>query len=152
MSTAGPVKAALLALWQATFDPSVVQVTYGGRIAVAGAQRLSIGNAIGRSAPEALGPQRTMQEEYDVVCVVSVTQPGTVDDQQLVTDQALALFTGAEYAVRSVPGQNLGVSGVMYAGVEGDWQMTEAPASETGGPINASYEFRVHVRAIYRLS
>lgn len=153
MSTAGPVKTALRELWQATFDPGVVRVTFGKRVTVkTGAAWLAIGDITGDSAPETLGPQRTMKEEYDVECVLSWGVNGSVDDQELVTLQLLEWFTGAEEAVRASPGQNLGVPGVEWAVVSGGFGLKEAAASETQGPISASFSFNVHVRAIYRLS
>lgn len=153
MSTLGPVKAALLTLWQATFNPDQVVVQYGPRVGLATAGgRLRIGNARGTSVPEAAGPKRPMQEEYDVECVLSYTVNGGSDGQQLVTEQVLAWFDVAEYAVRASPSQSLGVAGVNWAVVSGDWALVEAPAEETTGPINSALTFNVHVRALYRLT
>lgn len=152
MSTVGPVKAALFELWRAVFNPAEVQVTYGARVTTSGPVRLAVGDVEGDSAPEALGPQRQMQEVYDIRCVLSATSNGSVEDQQRVTELVLELFDAAELAVRGSESQTLGVPGVILATVEGSWSLKEAEASETGGPINTSYEFRVHVTARYRLS
>jgi hypothetical protein len=144
---------ALRTLWQATFDPGVVRVTFGKRVTIkTSAAWLAIGDVTGDSAPETLGPQRTMKEEYDVECLLSYSTQGTVDDQEAVALQVLEWFTGAEEAVRAFPGQNLGVPGVEWAVVTGGFGLKQADASETRGPINASFSFNVHVRAIYRLS
>jgi hypothetical protein len=153
MTTAGLVKTALRELWQDTFDQSVVRVTFGKRVTIkTGAAWLAIGNVAGDSQPEALGPQRTMKEEYDVECVLSWGVNGSVDDQERVTLQVLEWAEGAEHAVRAFAGQNLGVPGVEWAAVIGGFSLREAEASETQGPIGASFSFNVHVRAIYRLS
>lgn len=152
MTTVGTVRAALKTLWSATFDPAVLQVTYGNRVTVSSPARLSIGDAEGDTTAESLGPQRTVEENYDVRCVLSVSSSGGVDDQQRVTEQLLTLFDAAEYAIRASPSQTLGVPGVLWVMVLGSWGLTEAPASDTKGAINASFEFRVHVRARYQLS
>lgn len=151
MTTVGLVRKALLDLWSATFAPETLQVTYGSRATISTACRLAIGDVEGDSAPEALGPQRVMQEVYDIRCVVSATSKGSIDDQQRVTELVLSLFDTAEYAVRASPSQTLGVPGVQLVTVEGSWSLAEAPASDTAGAVNASFEFRVHVRARYRL-
>lgn len=152
MTTLGPVRAALKTLWSATFDPALLQVTYGNRVTVSSPARLAIGDAEGDSQAESLGPKRTMQEEYDIRCVLSVSSQGSVEDQQRVTEQCLALFDTAEYAIRASTSMTLDVPGVIYVLVLGSWGLTEPPASDTKGAINASYEFRVHVRARYQLS
>lgn len=153
-TTIGPVKTALKVLWRATFDhPQTVYVTFGSRVVTPppGASRLVIGNVTGEQQPEALGPSRTVQEDYDVECILSHTLNGTSDDQEDVTLALLDLYAGAEYAVRSHPGQDLGVPGVLWTSVEGRFELKEAPASETEGAINAAFTFNVHVRAMYRL-
>lgn len=152
MTTIGLVRAALLELWSGVFDPADLQVSYGSRVTVSSPCRLVIGNVEGNSAPESLGPSRTMQEVYDIRCVISASSKGSVDDQQRVTELVLSLFDTAEYAIRASPSQTLDVPGVLLVNVEGSWSLTEAPASDTEGAINASYEFRVHVRARYRLT
>lgn len=154
--TAAPVKAALKTLWAGTSWPATpgsepMQVTYGPRVTLVSGRRLTIGKVLGDTSPEALGPQRTMEEEYDIECSISYTINGTIDDQQAVTEQVIADQAVAELAVRSSVGQTLGVPGVLWALVMGSWEIDEATASETGGPINASYQFRVHVRARYQL-
>jgi hypothetical protein len=143
------VKAALLALWSAALP--TVQVTYGNRVTMSGPKRLTIGNARGASAPQSLGPARQMREDYRITCLISCSVNGTIDDQSAVTEDVLSLFEAAELAVRSSANQTLGVSEVTLAIVEGDWELTEAPASDTGGPINTTYEFEVRVQARYRL-
>jgi hypothetical protein len=147
MSTVGPVKTALRALFEATFDDAV-QVTFGNRVNMSGSTRLVIGRVIGKTTPESLGTNRTVEEVYDVECEISLSSQGSVGDQEAVTLACLVLYEGAELAVQSFPGQNLGVPEVLYAGVEGNFELKEPPASETKGPINASYVFNVHVRAM----
>lgn len=151
VTTVGPVKAALLALWTSTVAGTDVQVTYGRRVTLAAGERVTIGGALGNTAPQSLGPKRQMYEIYDVLCTVSVTRNGTVDDQQAVTERCLALYTSLEQAVRILPSQNLGLTDIVLATVEGDWELGESEASDTGGPINSWYEFRVHVKARFRL-
>lgn len=152
MSTLLPVKQALFDLVGATFDDTV-RGMYSARIVVdAEADRVMIGNASGTLQPESLGPQRTVQEEYDVTCIVSVTRNGDTDYQPVVTARAIELFEGFEYAVRAATGQNLGVTGVRWAGVQGNWSMTEHLASDTKGKISTSIEFNVHVSAMFRLA
>jgi hypothetical protein len=152
VTTLLPVKQALFDLAGATFDDTV-RAMYSARIVVdSDADRLMIGNASGTVEPESLGPQRTMQEEYDVACIVSVTRNGDTDQQPIVTARAIEIYEGFEYAVRAAPGQNLGVAGVQWAGVTGNWTMTEHPASETKGKISTSFAFNVHVRAMFRLA
>lgn len=148
-TTLAPVKAALLALWSAALP--TVQVTYGNRVTLSGPRRLTIGDARGRTAPQSLGPARQMREDYEITCRISCSVKGTIDDQRAITEDVLALFATAERAVRASPSQTLGVSEVTLAVVEGDWELKEAEASETGGPINSSYEFTVRVQARYRL-
>lgn len=150
-STLRPFRAALRTLWVATFDPAVVQVTYGPRVTASLGQRIMIGDAEGTCEPEALGPRRNMAEEYDVRCIASVSMPATPEDQQTVTDTCLALFDAAELAVRSAPTMTLAVPGVLRANIEGAWSLVERTASETSGSIGASFEFRVHVEARYSL-
>jgi hypothetical protein len=153
MSTVPLVRAALKELRQATFDPADVVVEFGPRERgyTAGA-RLRIGRVTGRSDPEALGPRRSMAEEYDVECVLSYTRNTTVDQQEAVATQVMDWFNVAEYAIRASPSQTLDVPGVLWVVVMGDFELTDTPASETGGPINASYLFNVHVRAMYALT
>lgn len=153
MTTVGDVKTALRVLGESVFDPAEVLVKFGSRVTITVAPGiLSIGNATGTTEPEALGPQRSVEEVYDLECVISYTVDGTVDDQEGVTLATIAIFEGFEHAVRSVPGQNLGVAGVLWAGCTGNWSMRESPASETKGRINTSMTFNVRVRAMYRLS
>lgn len=149
MSTVPAVKAALVVLWTPALG---IVPGYGSRVTISRAERLIIGNARGSSEPITLGPNRQMEEQYSITCTISVTQSGTVDIQQQVTERAFALYDLAEVAVRSVPGQNLAVTGVLLAYVAGDFELTEAEASDTKGQINASLEFRVRVQARYRLS
>jgi hypothetical protein len=125
---------------------------YGDRVTISPGERLVIGDAQGTSEPTALGPDRPMDEDYEVTCKLSVTQNGPIDIQQQVTERVYALHALFEVAIRTVPGMNLGVTGVTWAYVAGSWDLTEAPASNTGGPINASLEFHVRVRARYRLT
>lgn len=149
MSSFPAVKAALVALGTSTLG---FTAGYGGRVTVSPSERLLVGGAKGTSEPTALAPTRPMDEDYEVVCTLSVTQNGTVDIQQQVTERVWALYSLYEVAIRTVPGMNLGVAGVTWAYVAGDWELTEPPASETGGPVNASLEFHVRVRARYRLT
>lgn len=153
MTTLLPVKQALFDLAGSTFDDTV-RPMFSGRIVVESSDqdRLMIGDASGTTEPESLGPTRTMVEEYDVACIVSVTRNGDVDLQPTVTARAIELFEGFEYAIRSSPGQNLGVSGVRWAVVRGNWSLTEHPASDTKGKISTSVAFNVHVSAMYRLA
>jgi hypothetical protein len=152
VTTVLDVKQALYDLGVATFDDTV-RTMYSARVVVdAALDRLLIGNANGTTEPESLGPQRTVQEEYDVACTISVTQNGDVDQQPQVTARAIELFEGFEHAVRAYPGQNLGVADVLWAGVTGNWSMTEHTATETKGKISTSFEFNVHVRAMFRLT
>ncbi len=149
MSTVPAVRAALVALGTSTLG---FTAGYGGRVTFSGDERFVVGGAKGASEPTALGPTRTMDEDYEVTCRISVTSSGTADIQQQVTERAWALHALFEVALRSVPGMNLGVSGVVWAYAAGDWELTEAPASDTGGKINASIEFHVRVKARYRLT
>lgn len=152
MTTVLDVKQALYDLGQATFDDTV-RTMYSARVVVdAALDRLLIGNAAGTVEPESLGPQRTVQEEYDVTCIISVTQNGDVDQQPQVTARAVELFEGFEHAVRNYTGQNLGVADVLWAGVTGNWSLTEHVASDTKGKISTSIEFLVHVKAMFRLT
>lgn len=149
MSTVPAVKAALIALWATALD---ITPGYGPRVTVSTGERLVVGDARGTSEPVTLGPNRQMEENYEVSCVLSVTRSGTVDIQQQVTERVFALYDLAEVAVRSVTGENLGVTGVLLAYVAGDFELTEAAASDTNGPVNASLEFAVRVQARYRLT
>jgi hypothetical protein len=149
VSTVPDVKAALVALWTTALAP--VKPRYGSRVTVTPGERLVIGDVRGTTESTSLGPARQMQERYDVTCTISVTQSGTADTQQQVTERAFALYDLAEVAVRSVAGENLGISAVVLAYVAGDFSLTEAPASDTRGPVNASIEFNVRVQARYRL-
>ncbi len=151
MSTVPAVRSALVALWSLALGPDVTP-GYGSRVTVSPGERLVVGDARGSSEPITLGTTRQMEENYEVTCTISVTRNGAVDIQQAVTERAYAIFDLAEVALRSVAGENAGVSAVIWAYVGGDWELTEAPASDTGGPINASIEFRVRVRARYRLT
>lgn len=152
MTTVLPVKQALVTLGGDTFDDTV-RTMFSARIVVdADADRLLIGDASGTFEPESLGPTRTVEELYDVACIVSVTKNGDADYQPIVTARAIELFEGFENAVRSYPGQNLGVTGVLWAGVLGNWSLTEHPASDTGGKISTSFAFNVRVRAMTRLA
>jgi hypothetical protein len=153
MSTVGDVKTALRVLWQSTFTADELRVTFGNRITVgAGHSRLVIGDVSGTTEPESLGPTRTVDEEYDIQCEISRTVQGSSADQEAVTLAVLQLFETAEHAVRASAGQNLGVTDVIWAGCTGGFDLKEASASETNGPINASFAFAVHVRARYRLT
>lgn len=149
-TTVGSVKAALLTLFRTTAGTGV-QVTYGNRVTIAAGERVTIGGVLGNTVPQSLGPARQMYEIYDVLCAISVTQNGSVDVQQQVTERVLALYSSLEQAVRILPSQNLGLTDIVLATVEGDWELGESEASETGGPINSWYEFRVHVKARFRL-
>jgi hypothetical protein len=152
VTTVGAMKTNLKALWVATFAPSDVTVEFGPRaqLTLTGG-RLRIGRVIGESEPEAMGTTRPMSEAYDVECVLSLTRNSDVSDQEAVTLQVLDWFAVAELAVRSSPAQTVGVTGVRWAVVMGRWELTEHPASDTGGPISSSYLFNVHVEANYRL-
>jgi hypothetical protein len=144
----GPVKTALKDLGRATFPTATVLTTFGNRVTVTGAGgRLTIGNALGDALPESLGPHRTMENNYDVVCKLSSTINGTIDDQERCTLRALTWFDDFETAVRSVTGQNLGVTGVIWAGWMGEWELTEADAQDTKGEVNTVIEFKIHVRS-----
>lgn len=148
----GPVKAALLELWSEALAETNIQITYGNRVTTAAGERITIGGATGSTAPQSLGPRRQMTETYDVKCKVSVTRPGSVNDQRAVTERVLELFGVIEEALRSLPSRDLGLTPIdVDAAVEGDWELGEAEASDTGGPINSWYEFNVHVRARFRL-
>ncbi len=149
MSTIPAVKAALIALWAPVLG---ITPGYGARVTVSAGERLVVGDARGSSEPITLGPNRQMEENYEVACTLSVTRNGTVDIQQQVTERVFALYDLAEVALRSVPGENLGVTGVLLAYVAGDLELTEAAASDTNGPANAALEFTVRVRARYRLT
>lgn len=149
MSSFPAVKAALVAMGTSTLG---LTAGYGGRVTLSPGERFVVTGARGVSEPTALGPDRPMDENYEVVCILSVTQNGTVDLQQAVTERVWALHALYEVAIRTVPGMNLGVPGVKWAYVAGDWELTEAPASETRGPINTSLEFHVRVSARYRLT
>lgn len=150
-TTVGPVKAALLTIWSAALAADGVQVTYGRRVTVAAGERVTIGGAVGTVAPQSLGPARQMREDYNVTCAVSVTQNGSVDVQQAVTERVLAIYASIEAAIRVLPSQNLGLSDIVLAVVEGEWELGESEASATNGPVNSWYEFRVHVQARFRL-
>jgi hypothetical protein len=149
MSTVPAVRAALVALGTSTLG---FTAGYGSRVTISPGERLVVGDAKGTSEPTGLAPTRPMEENYEVTCRLSVTQNGTVDIQQQVTERAWALHALYEVAIRTVPGMNLGVAGVSWAYVAGEWEETQAPASDTGGPVNTSIEFHVRVRASYRLT
>jgi hypothetical protein len=114
--------------------------------------RLIVGDIEGDTQPEAAGPTRPVIEIYDVRCLISATSNGAVDDQQRITEQVISMYQAYDLAIRGSTQQNLGVAGVRWAGIVGSWSMKEAEASETGGKINTSMEFRVHVEANYRLT
>jgi len=126
-------------------------VRLGRRVTLSPGERLSVGDVKGASEPITLGPTRQMEERYDVTCVLSVTQQGTVDQQGAVEDRLWTLYNAAELAVRSVSGENLGVTGVVIAYVAGNFAFTEAQASDTNGALSASLEFDVRVQARFRL-
>jgi hypothetical protein len=153
VSTVGPFLKALKVLWIAEFaaTPGFL-VTYGLRAGVTPNGRLTIGNVTGKNEAEAFGPIRPMAEEYDVACLLSFTVNGEISDQEMVSDTVMGFYERAERAVRASPSQTLGVPGVMLANVEGDFGLKHAEASETGGPINSTYEFNVHVQARYQLT
>jgi hypothetical protein len=144
---------ALKALWLDTFDDTV-WVKIGKRVTIDSGDRdrVWITDATGTTQPEALGPQRPVEEEYDIACEISVTRQGSVDDAELVLLRAIELWEGAEHAVRAVPGQNLGIPDIQWSGAVGGWSIKEAPASETKGPISTAISFNVHVRAMFRLT
>lgn len=151
-TTVGLAKRALLDLWVAALVGSGVQVTYGNRVTVAKGERVTIGGALGETAPQSLGPGRQMRENYDIRCKVSVSQVGSIDLQQPVTDRVLEIFGVLEAAVRGLPSQNLNLGVIdVLAVVEGPWELGEAEASDTGGTINSWYEFNVRVQARFRL-
>lgn len=152
-TTVAAAKAAIKTLWAAALTGADVQVTYGNRVTLAAGERITIGGATGQTMPQSLGPARQMRENYDLKCKVSVTRDGTVDDQQAVTERCVALYSQIEQVLRQLPSQNLGLTGVIdvLATVEGEWELGEAEASETGGPMNAWFEFNVHVEARFRL-
>lgn len=149
MSTAPAVKAALISLWTPALG---ITPGYGGRVTVSRGERLIIGNVRGTSEPITLGPNRQMEEQYTITCTISVTQNGTASIQRQVTERAFELYDLAEVSVRSVPGENLAVTGVLLAYVAGDFELTEAEGSDTRGPVNAALEFTVRVQARYRLT
>lgn len=149
MSSVPAVKAALVALGTSTLG---LVAGYGGRVTISPGERLVVGDVAGSSEPITLGPTRQMEENYEVECKLSVTQNGSADIQQQVTERVFVLWDLFEVALRSVAGENAGVSGVVWAYVAGDWKLSEPPASETGGPVNAAIEFRVRVCARYRLT
>ena len=154
MTTVGDALVALRVLFTSTFiadDQLLVRLGNRGQLN-AGQNLLMIGDATGTTTPESLGPQRTVEEEYDIACEISVTVQGSVQDQEAVTLRAIDLYQMAEHAVRAVPGQDLGIPEIMWAGVTGGWGFKEAKASETGGPISTAFSFNVHVRAMYRLT
>lgn len=152
VTTVGPAKAALLTLWRAVVTGTDVQVTYGNRVTLAAAERVTIGNAVGETMPQSLGPKHQMRENYDIKCKVSITRNGTVDDQQAVTERCLDLYALLEQTLRALPNENLGLAVVdVGAWVQGPWELTEAEATDTGGPINTAIEFNVHVQARFRL-
>jgi hypothetical protein len=151
VSTVQPVRAALVALWTASLPIAAGGVRLGRRVTLSPGERLSVGNARGASEPITLGPTRQMEERYDVTCTLSVTQQGTVDQQGAVEDRLWTLYNAAELAVRSVSGENLAAAGVLLAYVAGNFEFTEAQASDTNGPLSASIEFNVRVQARFRL-
>lgn len=152
VTTVGPVKAKLKELWSTALAADGVQVTYGKRITVAAGERVTIGGALGETMPQSLGPARQMRENYDVKCCVSVTQNGTVDVQQAVTERVLAIFALMEQTIRALPSQNLGLPAVdVQAIIEGPWELGESDAVDTAGPVNSWYEFNVHIKARFRL-
>lgn len=152
MSTAPAVKAALFTLWTTALGVTGGGVRRGSRVTISPAERLTIGAAKGASEPITLGPTRQMEENYTVECTLSVTQSGTVDDEPVVTDRLWQLFDLAEVALRSLPGENGGVTGVLLAYVAGDWEEVPAAASSTGGKVNMQLRFNVRVQARYRLA
>lgn len=152
VTTVGPAKAALLTLWKAAVAGTDVQVTYGNRVTLAAAERVTIGNVPGETMPQSLGPKHQMRENYDIECKVSVTRNGTIEDQQAVTERCLELFALIEQTIRALPNENLNLGTIdVGAWVQGPWKLTEAEATDTGGPINTTYEFTVHVKARFRL-
>lgn len=151
MSSVPAVKAALVALWTTALAPDVV-TGYGNRVTLSPSERLTVGSARGTTEPITLGPTRQMEENYELACLLSVTQDGPVDIQQQVTERAFVLFGLAEVALRSVGSENAGVTGVLLAYVAGDFELTEAPAADTGGKINSTIAFTVRVQARYRLT
>jgi hypothetical protein len=151
MTTIGGVKAALIAIGTAIYDPTTTSVGYSGRAVISREYRLLVGDIEGDTEVEAMGTTRPVKEEYDVRCVISATSNGSVDDQQRITEQVISMWQALDVAIRGSTQQNLGVTGVRVAGITGSWSLKEAQASETAGPINTSLEFRVHVEANYRL-
>jgi hypothetical protein len=150
VTTVGPVKAQLLALWSAALP--AVQITYGRRVLLSAGERVTIGGVTGETMPQSLGPARQMRENYDVKCHVSVTQNGTVDVQQAVTERVLAIYATLEQTLRVLPNQNLGLPAVdVEAIIQGPWELGESDALDTAGPVNSWYEFNVHIKARFRL-
>jgi len=153
-TTLALAKAALKDLWVAALAASgdtAVQVTYGRRVTVSGAERVTIGGAGGETVPQSLGPARQMRENYDIRCGVSVSSNGAAADQQVVSERCIYLYGVLEHALRMLPSEDLGLTGAtVLAVVQGSWEFGESDASETGGPLNAYYEFPVRISARFR--
>ena len=150
MSTVQDARRALLAL-AATACPTA-QAFLGPQPALTAAEVVCIGDAEGDTAPVTLGPRREMEERYEIALTISVTVPGTAEDQVTASDAAAAHLAAIDTALRQVPGENLAVPGVQLAMVAGRWSLTEHAAEETRGARNCTLTAAVAVRARYRLA
>jgi len=146
MTTIAVAKAALRDLWVPSLAP--VRIIYGPRAAPRAPEWLRILGVTGTRTPATQGPDRLMEEQYTINCELTVTLVGDGDEdlQQIVTERAVAIYEAAETAVRSTPGERIGVPGVLLAMVAGRFTLTEAqPAAET--PCTTTITFGVDVSA-----
>jgi hypothetical protein len=150
VSTRSAVRQALVDLWTPLFPNA--RVLRGGRYLTSTSELVVVGEAVGVTEPITLGPTRQLEETYSIQCTISVTWNGSVDQQVAVEDRAEDMFTAAELAVRSSPGQNLGVPGVLWVVITGDWTAKDGDATDTNGQINSQIEFIAAVKARNRLS
>lgn len=151
MRTVAAVRAALVEC--ATTACPDAQVFLGPRGTVTGPALVRIGDASGDVAPATMGPSRHMRERFDVEVTVSVTAPGTDEDQQAVTTEAVGLLAALDDALRAFPGMSLGLSGsgVEWAYVAGPWELEEPDPGDNRGARNCTLRARVTVSASYRL-
>lgn len=145
MTTAGPVKAAIVAAL--TSGVPTAQVRYGKRGPIAADDVISVRGVDvvpGQTSRATLGGQPKLHEDYGVDLIASSTRQGA-DAQQAATEAALALYTSAVTVLRTQTDETLGVAGVISALPGGPWSLEEPELD--GEAFNGTVRFVVQVSA-----
>lgn len=134
------VKAQLAALFEATFaaDEDPVTVLYGARAVETSVEDrlVSIQGVTGTSQDDSLDGAGSFDERYRVTVVCGVDLPGAGDEQQqAITQAALALWNRCKVALRAAPDQAIdataAAAGVMRAIPVAEFELAER-ADEKG--------------------